>query len=253
MVNIFNEAQLEKRKKTFNQNSGLKPGDKMEVGNVRIQQVEKAEGRLDGYMYNDYRKWDDFPVMLFDDVLVMSVTPLEIASHYKIIEKAKGKVGVGGLGLGYFIQNILHKKEVENVTVYENNMDVILMYEKLFGIHRKLKLCHGDVGEITGKTFDVFYCDIYPVRLMEQVILDYFKINKQNCIREYYFWGVEEFVMSVVARENNIDSIRLFPNCWNVIAVELYGDLNSSSKSRKIDLKADCSELVELFEKGGEQ
>jgi len=203
-------------------------------------------------MYNDYREWEDFPVMFIDGVFTMSITPLEIASHYCVINRAHGKIGVGGLGLGYFVQNILDKPGVDSVIVYETNKDVIEMYDKLFGTHSKLIISEEDVRKIEGQVFDFFYCDVYDGRLEVQVITDYHTITSRNVIKQYYFWGVEEFVMSVVAHRNESETIKQFPKYWSMAAIELYGDLNESPKRKLIDLKAGCEELIDEFEGGGE-
>ena len=49
----------------------------------------------------------------------MRLTPLEIQGAYFAIKMAKGKVGVVGLGLGYVVEEMAKKLEVEEITVYE--------------------------------------------------------------------------------------------------------------------------------------
>ena len=56
---------------------------------------------------------------------VMSDTPAEAHEHYKAFERATGRVLINGLGLGFFLQAILRKKEVEEVVVIELSEDVI--------------------------------------------------------------------------------------------------------------------------------
>ena len=48
----------------------------------------------------------------------MRLTPLEIEGSYFAIERAKGKVGIVGLGLGYVAQEMAKKEEVDEVIVY---------------------------------------------------------------------------------------------------------------------------------------
>ncbi len=45
---------------------------------------------------------------------------------------AKGKVGVVGLGLGYVVEEMAKKPEVEEITVYEISKEIIELYYENF-------------------------------------------------------------------------------------------------------------------------
>ena len=60
----------------------------------------------------------------------MLITPNEINTMKKPINKARGKVLTFGLGLGYFAFMAARKDEVESVTVVERDKSVITLFEK---------------------------------------------------------------------------------------------------------------------------
>lgn len=68
--------------------------------------------------------------------MVMSDVPAEKNDHYKVISEATGRVIICGLGLGWVIEVISQKPEVEHITVIEISQDVI----NLVGAHYKAKL-----------------------------------------------------------------------------------------------------------------
>ena len=69
--------------------------------------------------------------MYCDGKLIMSNTPAEVNDHYKFIQKAQGKVLIGGLGLGMVLKCLLDKKDVMKVVVVEQSPDVIKLLPHL--------------------------------------------------------------------------------------------------------------------------
>ena len=59
--------------------------------------------------------------------LVMSDTPMEMYDHAEAVRRARGRVLVGGLGLGMVVQAMLDMPDVEHVTVVELSDDVITL------------------------------------------------------------------------------------------------------------------------------
>ena len=50
----------------------------------------------------------------------MKISPMEIESSYMFIKYAKGVVGIVGLGLGYVVQELAKKSNVDEIiVVYE--------------------------------------------------------------------------------------------------------------------------------------
>jgi hypothetical protein len=58
----------------------------------------------------------------------MSVTPAEMISQRSGIRRAQGKVVVGGLGLGWFLDQVCSKDDVEEVIVVERNEELLDWY-----------------------------------------------------------------------------------------------------------------------------
>ena len=165
-----------------------------EQGDVRLE-FTNPKGVLDGYMYKDFVDINKVPTLFIGDTLWMSLTPMEIQSHFLPIKLARGKVGVAGLGLGYYVQEILNKREVKEVIVYEINKDVIAMYVNTFGYNPKLKIVNKDIFEVENEFFDFFYCDIYPCMFDREALLHKDAICNKNSIMEYFFWTMEAFML----------------------------------------------------------
>lgn len=96
--------------------------------------------------------------------LMMSDTVMERNSNRDFIDKAHGKVLIGGLGIGMVLRNILDKKEVESVVVIELSQDLIDLVGPRF-VHPKLTIINGDIFSWVpekGTKYDSLYFDIWP-------------------------------------------------------------------------------------------
>ena len=83
------------------------------------------------------------------DNVWMSYTPAEILSMRRGISMASGKIVVGGLGLGYFLESVTKKKTVTEIVVVEKSQDLLDWYGN--SIIEELR-------STTGKTITVI-CD----------------------------------------------------------------------------------------------
>ena len=89
------------------------PFKESDKGNCKITHVTVSK-RIICYLYVEFIREDlTFPVLKIDGQTIMSLSPMEIQSHILPIEFANGRVGVGGLGLGYYVQSILDDDNVE--------------------------------------------------------------------------------------------------------------------------------------------
>lgn len=170
------------------------------TSNGRVSIVHhKLEGRLDGYMYKDWAvDYPVVPIFKIDGKVWMSVTPMEVESHYMPIQLANGRVGVGGLGLGYYTQRILDLDRVEEVVVYELDKDVIDTYLENFGPHEKLTIHNTSVLDIENEEFDFFYNDIYETLGDFDAIEHMQLLKNNNAIDVYHFWTMEMFILALV-------------------------------------------------------
>ncbi len=82
----------------------------------------------------------------------MSLTPMEVATLRALHKRCKGKVLIGGLGLGYSALRVLQSKKVTHVTVVEQFKPLINVIapnlKKQFG--DRVEFIHGDVWEHLG-------------------------------------------------------------------------------------------------------
>ena len=153
-----------------------------------------------GYMYVEKRRTPlrNVPVMRLDGQVWMSLTPMEVQSSFMAIHLARGRVGTAGLGLGYFVQRVLDKPEVDHVIVYELRQEVLDLYVRTFGPHPKLELHHANARLLEGDHWDFFYADIYRHLLTPQAIGDMAALCSANRIGRYHWWSIEQAVLEVL-------------------------------------------------------
>lgn len=97
-----------------------------------------------------------------DRGLMMSDTPAEMLDHLPFVGEARGRVLIGGLGLGMCIAAVLAKSEVELVHVVEIDPDIIAMVGPHYSDPR-LKIIQGDFRDYCpkGQKYDVVWSDIW--------------------------------------------------------------------------------------------
>jgi hypothetical protein len=105
------------------------------------------------------------------DPTVMADTPMERRTNLPIVQAARGRVLVAGLGLGMVLVPILAKPEVEHVTVVERSPDVIGLagpaLRRAIGrrAENRLRIECADIftwQPPRGARWDVIYFDIWP-------------------------------------------------------------------------------------------
>lgn len=151
-----------------------------------------------------------FPYLavLQDDIVWMSVTPHEINTMKKPIEEARGDVLVLGLGLGYYVFNILKKKEVTSVTVIENDRNVISLFNEhliqKFSNLEKLKIIYGDAIEFVKNSPQQFYyvfADIWHnVGDGEMLYLKIKNKEKYHPEAKFSYW-IETSILAMLRRQ----------------------------------------------------
>lgn len=123
----------------------------------------------------------------------MSLTPNEILTQRGQVKRAKGNVGLAGLGMGWAARRILERKQVKHLTVIEQDLDII----KLFGTPLKeqfgdrLTLVAGDAYNQDWPQFDVSIWDIWENHTDCQFDKEFISIMQQlaeqgkTCV----YWG----------------------------------------------------------------
>lgn len=98
--------------------------------------------------------------------VIMSDTPDEIRDHISAIDRAQGRVLIGGLGLGVIARAVLLKPDVEHVTIIERSPDVIKLVSPWLARQflDRVELIEADILEWqapVGSRWDVAWFDIW--------------------------------------------------------------------------------------------
>ena len=93
----------------------------------------------------------------------MSLTPMEVFTQRPGLRHARGKVLVGGLGMGWFARRVLEKRGVTHVTIADIDATTLGYFGKPlkeeFG--SRVTLVQEDVYKLP-RTFDSYLLDIWP-------------------------------------------------------------------------------------------
>ncbi|MGL4990428.1 MAG: hypothetical protein ACRC57_04560 [Sarcina sp.] len=213
---------------------------------IIYKEVEKV---TDGYIYKRRKMLKEGPIELRDcGKLICEISIREIQGSSQAIKRAKGKCGVLGLGLGYYVQEIAKKEDVKEIIVYEINQDIIDLYIKNFGENKKIKIICEDGFKAAKDKFDFFFADIYSYELTTKVAIDYGKLIDLHDIYEYSFFGVEKFLLSCPLEELLMVYI---PDEWMDMTratfdrVDSLGQVNNIRKLRRTKAK----EILDEFKK----
>lgn len=208
--------------------------NKSKICDYEIKSIDGLKGIVQGYLY---KKEDEYDIEILElhgpSHIWMRLTPLEIQASYFAIRMAKGKVGVVGLGLGYVIEEMAKKPEVEEIVVYEISQEVIDLYYNNFPENPKIKVVCCNAFKAESRKFDFFYADIYEYKITSQIVEDYKRFNELHEIEEYSFFGMEHFLLS----------------CSYTEIVWVYIPENWMESSRKAFESIQESNLLDYYEK----
>lgn len=111
-------------------------------------------------------RFDDIvniPILYTNTSTWMSLTPNEVFTLRGQIRRAKGNVGIAGLGLGWTARRILERKQVNKLVVCDINNDILESFGKPlkeeFG--DKIELLNEDAYDIDWNKYDVSLWDIW--------------------------------------------------------------------------------------------
>lgn len=96
----------------------------------------------------------------------MSITPQEVFTLRPGVRRAKGKVVIGGLGLGWLLRKVAEKKSVREISIVELSKDLLNWYglDMAKSIPKVSRVYQGDVYEeanAIGRDY-VYLLDIWP-------------------------------------------------------------------------------------------
>lgn len=140
----------------------------VDVGEAHIEQKTFAGIDYRGAMQGRAVEPGTYTVLWVDGQLMMSDTPSELRDHLPFVQKATGKVLVGGLGLGCVVRGLLAKPDVTEVTVLEFSKDVIAAIGPRMQ-DKRLRIVQADVYEWLPidepertQRFDFCWMDVWP-------------------------------------------------------------------------------------------
>lgn len=155
----------------------------IKIGNSELK-YEKYKP-FEGFVCNDIIKTKDgrqipqigffdaefeFPAILENNRIWMTITPNEIETMKEAVEQAFGNALTYGLGLGYYAYMISEKENVKSITVVESNQDVINLFKQFilpqFKNAKKIKVIKADAFEYAQKqmakcNYDFVFTDLW--------------------------------------------------------------------------------------------
>ena len=153
------------------------------------------------------REFPFFAVTQKDEIW-MSIIPHEINTMKKPIENAHGNVLVLGLGLGYYVFNIVSKRNVASVTVVENDRKIINLFIKYllpkFPNKEKIEIVYGDAINFvkdSPRKYDYVFADIWH-NVGDGEIL-YLKLKSKEKYRpniKFDYW-IETSILAMLRRQ----------------------------------------------------
>ncbi len=111
-----------------------------------------------------------FPAVMENDRIWISITPNEIETMKEVIDQTFGSVLTFGLGMGYYAYMVSEKENVENITVVENNEDVIELFSKYilpqFKNAHNIRIIKAEAFEyarnhMSGRKYDFVFVDLW--------------------------------------------------------------------------------------------
>lgn len=125
----------------------------------------------------------------------MSLTPMEVMSQMPGVNRAFGKVLIGGLGMGWLTRRVLEKSDVDSVTQIEIDPAILHFFGAplLQMFPEKLELIEGDVWEylnqIGAESYDTILLDIWPMYVDARRDPNFKKLRNELGANRVWGWG----------------------------------------------------------------
>jgi hypothetical protein len=119
---------------------------------------------------------DKKPVLVQGKYEWMNLDPKELACHQKAIDNCFGTVFVGGLGLGYIVEQLEKSHQVKRMIVVEYYQEVIdLVWPHI--AHSKADIVMGDAYEVLEATkgLDCVYGDLWDTNPHQEPLKERFR------------------------------------------------------------------------------
>ena len=162
----------------------------------------KEEGLIEINSLGYFKDRFDFITLNYKGVTWMNITPNEIETMKSSIDKVEGDVIVFGLGLGYFAFMASNKKEVNKVTIIENNPTIIKLFKDnlldYFPHKEKITIKEDDAFNYLNKKLDYDYAFVDLWHNPSDGIKTYLRFKeseKKNKSTTYLYWLESSFYL----------------------------------------------------------
>jgi len=201
LENPFTTEYLEKEIQFYNPVPYAKDGLVLKLKSI------KHPVRIDEYLNKQMVcEGPAIPILTFDGTIWMSLTWLEVESHWVPFQTFGGDILVGGLGMGYAALRFAAMEHVDSVTVYETDKRVIDFFQATQGDRpeqAKIRVIHEDIHKAQGR-YEFAFIDIYPTLLPDELLRDarFFCESRPglSIMETPHFWGQELAWLTLMQR-----------------------------------------------------
>ncbi len=155
----------------FPQMEDIVPAGRCGVAEIRHQPMSEVMCALLAAQ-KGWRSWDRGGVNVAlvihgaeEEVAMMSDMRFERESCAELLQRARGRVLIAGLGLGMILHPLCIKPGVERITVVEQLQDVIDLVGPTLAQYQNLQIVRGDIFSWlppAGTRYDTIWFDIWP-------------------------------------------------------------------------------------------
>jgi hypothetical protein len=164
----------------------------------------------------------------------MSDVPQEQEQADRLIKGMRGKILIGGLGLGYIATRLARRPTVESITVVEKEKDVIKLVWGYLNLRSKGQVVNGDI-------FD--YLEHAKKKSFDYIYLDVWTSDGERTLSEYIL-PLRKLARPLVRSDQRI-------KCWNedVMKGQMLMGLITSIQVRYKEYLNPSKQMVEIIDK----
>ena len=247
-VDPFTTEYLEQEIEFYNPKSYRGEGISLHLKPIKGGGVTRIDEYFNTMFWSD---GPDIPILKMDGQIWMSLTWLEVQSHWCVFQDFEGDVLLGGLGMGYAALRLAANPKVRSVTVYEIDERVIKFFNEVHAGRpelEKITIIWKDIHKAAG-LFDYCFIDIYQTLLPDALLEDAFMFNRNppeglRLTHVPRFWGQELALESAYATLGG--DVDLLPSELALLAHWQNHD-DKIGLARPIHDTAYCEELADIL------
>jgi hypothetical protein len=182
---------------------------------------------VDGYELYHLKKSAIITELKINDEVVMVDDPLHWIGMQRLAEACKGKVLIGGLGLGLILHHLATNNDVSEVKVVEINSDVINLIKPLLPKDDRVEIVNDNVFnyEYVHGNYDTIVLDLWVrgediktkiAGLNEEFppFIAYLRFKANNPKANVYVWGLRDPTINPAVKPVSKEYINLIYNMW---------------------------------------